>query len=476
MKKERPSLIYLLVFSLILTLILTSCGSKKPGRTGSDQPSKSSSEQAKAPEKAKDNYLLSQPEKKTQPQLPKELGEGATKEEEEAQNKAYDQYQAFVIAYQKKAQKVQYKDAVYEYTGKLNQVLLKDKEKTVLYSPINTYMAGSMLAETAKGDTQKEILGLLGAENIEKNRTYAKEMRQIVPFDDGRLKITTADSLWLNKGLEIHDECIKRLKEIYGAAVYQGPMGEEGYNKALQAWLNENTGNLLKDQAGEQKFEEDNVYALASALYFKGAWDQSFEENLTKEDIFHGTQGDQTLPFMHSTESREVFTGNGYDAIALPFQGGASLWIIRPKEGKTIDDLLNNEEVFSMIKNPMEDEKKEQFQVNLSLPKFDITSDLSLKDSFQSLGIKKAFDSNQADFSSLLVNWNQVYLSGITHACRLKIDEKGAEAAAFTLMKMDMAALPMNESYEFKVDQPFLAVLTGMDNTPLVFARVNQLK
>lgn len=476
MKKKNRSLISMLTMILSLTLILTACGQKQPSQEPSKEPGQGASEEGKELDHNKQKYLLSQPEKKNQPQLPQELGEDATKEEQEAQEKAYDQYQAFINAYQKKAQNVQYKDAVYEYTGKMNQLLLKDKEDTALYSPVNTYMASSMLAETAKGDTQKEILGLLGAEDIEKNRTYAKEMRQIVPFDDGRLKITTADSLWLNEGLEIHDECVKRLKEIYGASVYEGPMGEEGYNKALQAWLNENTGNLLKDQAGEQKFEKSDVYSLASALYFKGAWDQSFEENLTKEDIFHGTRADQTLPFMHSTESREVFTGNGYDAIALPFQEGASLWIIRPKEGKTIDDLLNNEEVFSMLKNPMENEKKDQFQVNLSLPKFDITSDLSLSDSFQSLGIRKAFDSSQADFSSLLVNWNQVYLSGITHACRLKIDEKGAEAAAFTLMKLEMAALPMDESYEFKVDRPFLAVLTGMDNTPLVFARVNQLK
>lgn len=72
--------------------------------------------------------------------------------------------------------------------------------------------------------------------------------------------------------------------------------------------------------------------------------------------------------------------------------------------------------------------------VNLSVPKFDVSSDLNLNKSLQALGVTDVFDSDAADFSPVIENADGVFLSRAEHAARVAIDEEGVTAAAYTVM------------------------------------------
>ena len=55
----------------------------------------------------------------------------------------------------------------------------------------------------------------------------------------------------------------------------------------------------------------------------------------------------------------------------------------------------------------------------------------------------------------------------IKHAARVKIDEEGVEAAAFTAIVGAGAAMPPEDEMDFVLDRPFAFVIRGLDSVPL---------
>lgn len=114
----------------------------------------------------------------------------------------------------------------------------------------------------------------------------------------------------------------------------------------------------------------------------------------------------------------------------------------------------------------------EMMEVNLSMPKFDIENTLSLKDTLKKMGMSDVFDPEKADFAPLTDT--PVYLSEVEHGVRVKTDEKGIEAAAYTKMDIDAMAL-IQESVDFKVDRPFIFAVQSQDGSILFCGQVTEL-
>ena len=92
-----------------------------------------------------------------------------------------------------------------------------------------------------------------------------------------------------------------------------------------------------------------------------------------------------------------------------------------------------------------------------------------MTDALETMGISKVFDLGQADFSP--ISDNDLYLSQADHAARLIIDEEGVTAAAYTLMEEAGAARPPEEEVDFRLDRPFLTMVTSRDGL-LLFAGI----
>ena len=109
------------------------------------------------------------------------------------------------------------------------------------------------------------------------------------------------------------------------------------------------------------------------------------------------------------------------------------------------------------------------------MPKFDIASQLDLIDGLKALGVTDVFDPAVSDFTPMTTDTEMpIVVSEATHAARIKVDEDGVEAAAFTLMEPgDAAPMPPDEEIHFTLDRPFLfSVITG-DGLPLFAGLVN---
>ena len=149
-----------------------------------------------------------------------------------------------------------------------------------------------MLTETVDGETRAQLLDLLGAEDEETVRTTANAIWRSLYTDSANSKTLLANSLWLSEGQVYKTETVERLANDYYASVFSAPMGTGDTNKAVQAWLNTNTGGLLADAAKNIETKPQTVMLLLSALYFKDRWSDEFYDGATSEDTFTAADGD----------------------------------------------------------------------------------------------------------------------------------------------------------------------------------------
>ncbi len=339
------------------------------------------------------------------------------------------------------------------------------------YSPINVYLAMAMLAQSAEGASRQQILDLLGADSMDALQEQAGHVWNAHYQNDGLTTLLLANSLWLGDGYPFRQNTVNALADRYYASVFHGNLGTEDSNKQLQDWLNENTGKFLTEQAQQTKLSEDTAAALVSTIYFSAQWNQKFSKSATAPKTFHTPDGETTVPFMNATLSSGLYyQGEDFGAISLGFSDSNRMWLILPDEGRSLQDLLESGEYFSMLQNPTDWKEKDICQIHLSLPRFDISSQSDLVNGMKALGITEVFDPGAANLSGLFDTEslpNNPYVNKIDHAVRVAIDEEGCTAAAYTIIQAPSSGRPPEDEVFFTLDRPFLFVITSRDNLPL---------
>lgn len=348
-----------------------------------------------------------------------------------------------------------------------------------VYSPLNVYMALAMLAEITEGESREQVLTLLGEDgqgDLEPLRAYVASLWNDNYREDEFSTILPAASFWINENLSVREDVADTLSASHRASVHQGRMGSAEFDREFQQWLNDQTGGLLEQQAARQGFSDATILALATTLYFKAGWADEFRERNTAPDVFHGDSEDVTHDFMNGASIMNYYRGDHFAAVGLGFSNGCKMWFLLPDEDSSVEELLQDESGFTkLVLNPGEWEDVRRVTVNLSLPKFDVVSDMELSGLLTRLGVRDVFDPYAADFAVLSDDGAPSYLSSVDHAARVKIDEKGCEAAAFTvMMRNDAIAMRPAEEVDFIANRPFLFAITGAGNVPLFTGVVNR--
>lgn len=342
-----------------------------------------------------------------------------------------------------------------------------------VYAPLNVYMALSMLAECTDGDSRAQILSLLRENSLEDVRAQAKMLWNANYCADGAVTSVLASSVWLDDGVNYVQKTLDTLAQSYYASSFSGEMGSDSYNKALQSWLNEQTGGLLKDQASGLEFTPETVMALATTIYYRAKWSEEFSKSQTSEDTFHADSGDITCEFMHRSDTGTYYWGEKFGAVNLPLRESGAMKLLLPDEGVTPEALLQDGEAMNFLLGGEDWENSKFLIVNLAVPKFDVSSDLNLNAGLQTLGVTDVFSDDTADFSPVIENADGVFLSKAEHAARVAIDEEGVTAAAYTVMMEAGAAEPPDEEIDFTLDRPFVFAITSQDGLPLFIGVVN---
>ena len=367
-----------------------------------------------------------------------------------------------------------------EFMERALPVLLGNNEgESIVCSPINIYIAFAMLAEVTVDNTQKEILDVLGVDSIDTLRRQISTIWQATFRDDGKTKALLANSIWLSDEEEYKQETILRLAELYFVSTFSGKVGSEEYNAALREWLNYNTGGLLSDKIEGVKLEEETVLAIASTILLQVGWNSEFSQEKNTEGIFRGTKSNSTCTFMNQSFRDIYYQCKKFTAVKKQLQDGGNMTFILPDKDTSPEALLKSNAFIDFI---MEEEYKSIMtaEISLSVPKFDVSSDIDLAKKMEELGIDEIFDVNKADFDLLSERSEKkdfLYLGKASHAARVRIDEQGCIGTAYTLLKTFGAtgAVSPPPKIDFILDRPFIFVITNAAGIPLFVGIVNQL-
>ena len=362
--------------------------------------------------------------------------------------------------------------AVQPYMEKAIRTFLADGSKeNAVFSPLNIYLALGMLAEIEQGQARQELLTLLGAKDLAELRGICKDLWNAHYFEEKSATGLLASSVWLNDKVNYREEPLRILAEQYHASSFQGKVGDRSYSEALQEWLNAQTGGLLKEQIENVSMDPRMVVMLATTVYFNAEWNDDFNESSTTMQTFHGTKGEQKAAFMKKNETNAYFEGAQFGAVSQGLRGGNSMYFILPDKDSSVEQVLQSEDFIALMQKGHNYEQVRTAQIRFAAPKFDLSSNLDLKQGIAAMGAPSALDPKAADFAPL----TDEYIEAInaSHAARMLIDEKGCLAAAYTVIEACGSAMPPEEVIEFTLDRPFIVLLMRENGIPMFAGVVN---
>ncbi len=341
-------------------------------------------------------------------------------------------------------------------------------------SPVNTYIALAMLAEITDGQSRAQILSVLGETDLDTLRAHVSALWESVYRDDGNEIVKLANSLWLQEGLSYDPDTMDNLAYHHYASVYQTDLSSPRAGKDLQNWLNKNTGGLLKQYTGSAGFPPEAVLTLASTVYLQSKWANEFQAANNTRQPFHAPGGDVTATFMNKKEYQtDYYWGDSYGAVSLSLKNGTRMWLILPDADKDVQTVLEEGQFWELPRLSYADiENKKYLKVNLSLPKFDISSGCDLAPMLKEMGITDVFSLETSDFTAITSD-SPVFVAAVNQAARIIVDEKGVKAASYIEIPGAGAAMPPEEVIDFILDRPFLFVLASNQGIPLFAGVVN---
>lgn len=337
-----------------------------------------------------------------------------------------------------------------------------------IYSPVSIYITLGMLSEVCDGESREQIFNLLGVEDINALRAQISALWNANYCKDGLSESVLANSIWLNQNTKINKKAMDLLARYYYTSSYQGEMGSDEFNKILRSWIKEQTHGQFDEM---QAFSPETLFAFVSTAYFNSEWVNCFKTSENTTEVFFTPTDNISCEFMHTSRNMEYYWGNTYAAIALRLKNDGYVWLILPDNGASLNDVLNDKDIYEMC--VLNKGHQETVKLSLSMPKFDVSSNLDLIDSLKALGVKDIFNRDKSNFTPM-TDASNLYISKAEHTSRVVLDERGCTAASYTIITVYGEGREPCREVDFVLDRPFMFVVTSKSHTPIYAGIVNQ--
>lgn len=246
--------------------------------------------------------------------------------------------------------------------------------------------------------------------------------------------VKSANGLYLMEGYDLKQNFNDIANKEFGArAQIMGFSRSEESAAIINAWVEEQTNNKIKNIVTPDLFNSQTRMVLLNAIAFKGFWENKFDRTQTKKAPFWINNTETvTVDMMHLREDLRYTAIDELDAkaIILPFKNSdIHMLVFVPNER---EGLRKIEENLRHLNWDDFEKKTCHPEVILAMPKFKIEFSVNMNDTLKELGMKSVFDPNTADFSDLIVQKEQLVVSDVVHKACIEVNEEGAEAAAAT--------------------------------------------
>jgi len=335
------------------------------------------------------------------------------------------------------------------------------KGKNLFFSPNSISTALAMTRAGARGNTAKEMDKVLHFTLAQDKLNPAfKELLAALDADPKKkgFELAVANRLWGQQGYNFLPGFLATTRDSYGAGLealdFKG--ATEAARRTINAWVEKKTKDKIKELLKQGVLSPDMRLVLTNAIYFKGDWASQFKKDRTRDGVFTVKAGETVkVPMMHQTEKFRYRAGKGFQALGLPYAGDElSMVIFLPTKADglaALEKSLTAENLDQYL--PARWKRK----VVVSIPKFTMTSEFSLKETLSAMGMKDAFAGGKADFSGMDGS-RGLFIGAVIHKAFVDVNEEGTEAAAATAVVVGVTSMPAPPPV-FRADRPFLFMI-----------------
>ncbi|XP_072721325.1 plasma serine protease inhibitor-like [Ciconia boyciana] len=357
-----------------------------------------------------------------------------------------------------------YADFVFRF---YKQAILKEADKNVFFSPMSISTAFAMLAVGAKSTTLSQIFEGLGFDDLTETRIHDihesfHKVLAVLNCSDVNITLTIGNALFTALGYEPQETFLQNTKQFYDAEFFSSNFHKpEESKKQINKYVQEKTKGKIPELIAH--LDASTVLVLVNYIYFKAAWEKSFDHFRTYEDdFFVNTNASVRVNMMQSDSDYDSYYDQDLscEVVELPYQGTARALLILPDDGKMkqVEDAISKETVCKW------DNKLATRRLNLQLPKISISGSYDVKKLFKEMGITELFSSN-ADLSGISGS-HDLQVSQAIHKALLQIDEAGTEAAGATAVILNRVLGP---SDTIKFNRPFIILISDKATSTTLF-------
>ena len=348
----------------------------------------------------------------------------------------------------------QMRDNNNDFACRLFRTISEEKgERSTFLSPISVSYLLGMLNAGADGETRGQIMDVLGLGNDPAAiNAYFKKMIDEAPGVDQGVTVKIANAIDVNSamGVNLYPQYASDMQDYYCAQIEALDFNNSNSLNIINNWCNTHTDGMIPEILDE--VDPACVMYLMNAIYFKAIWTEQFDPSETRKMNFTKVGGQAVQHMMMHRLSPALYGHNElYSTLCLPYgSGGYSMYVLLPNEGKTVDDVIQNltGEGINQL-----DSKLSNQNVDVLMPRFSTSSDISLENILSSMGMPLAF-TDLAEFPNMAQGFN-LYVSMMKQKAKIEVNEEGTKAAAVTIAGMKYTSV--GEKYvTFHATRPFL--------------------
>uniref|UniRef100_A0A7N0TJX1 Serpin domain-containing protein n=1 Tax=Kalanchoe fedtschenkoi TaxID=63787 RepID=A0A7N0TJX1_KALFE len=324
------------------------------------------------------------------------------------------------------------------------------KDGNFIFSPPSIHILLSLITAGARGRTLDQLLLFLKSNRVNDLSSLAAHLGQVVLADGASRSspsLSFVNGAWVDRSMPLKTEFREVLEGFYKANTKQVDFKNEAGEvvREVNWWVEKETNGLIKDILDDDSVKPYTRFLLANAIYFKGAWAVKFSASDTQEKDFHLLTGSSVkAPFMTSREMQYLAEFDDFKVLNLAYNQGEDY-----------------ERLFSMsIFLPMRKMVCQHWHINW-FP--GLAASLMNTSHGKKFMIEFAFFKHQG-FTEMVDSpeGKDLFVSEIYHKSRIEVNEEGTEAAAATVVIVQLQCLSATRvvpRIDFVADHPFLFVV-----------------
>ncbi|XP_062986371.1 leukocyte elastase inhibitor-like isoform X4 [Elgaria multicarinata webbii] len=336
----------------------------------------------------------------------------------------------------------------------------------IFFSPFSISSAIAMLSLGARANTATELSKIFHFDAVEDLHSRFQALSTDVKRCDASYVLKLANRLYGENTYSFLQDFLTSTQKLYGAELSSVDFlnASDEARKQINQWVEKQTEGKIPELLSEGSVNELTKLVLVNAIYFKGSWEEKFQEADTKDLPFRLNKKEKKnvkMMFMKKNFPFRYIPECKCRVLELPYKGKElSMIILLP------DDIEDNSTGLEQLEKQLTLEKLQEWthpgkmysnnDVNVHLPKFKLEETYDLKSHLVALGVMDVFDSGKADLSGMS-GAQDLHVSKIVHKSFIEVNEEGTEAAVAAVMVGKFCRVPREE--DFNADHPFLFLI-----------------